>query len=125
MRKPEIIYSGEKSIVYLDFSGLKTKEEIIEQLNSFGRYIQTQPLNSVVTLTNLDGMYFNTEIFNAFTSYVKKNNPHVRESAVIGMKGLMQIFYKGFVKVTGRNIKVCNTKDEALLALNTNMATAM
>lgn len=125
MKQPELIYHGEKAIVYLNFSGVKTKEEILSKLESFGKYIQSQPLNSLITLTNLDGMYFNTEIFNAFTNYVKKNNPHVKESAVIGMKGLMQIFYKGFVKVTGRNVIVCNTKEEAINQLVSNNLAAV
>jgi len=67
-------------------------------------------------------MYFNTEVYNVFTEYVKQNNPHVKQSAVIGLKGLMQIFYKGFVKITGRNVLVCNTKNEALNELTSQVA---
>lgn len=117
MRQPELIREGGLTIVYLDFSGLKNKDEIVDQINAFGRYIRSQPLKSLITLTNLDSMYFNTEIYNVFVKYVKDNNPHVKASAVVGMKGLMQIFYKGFIALTGRNVKVCNTKYDAINAL--------
>lgn len=117
MRQAEVIMVGGNSIIYLDFSELKKKEEIFEHLKIYGDFIKRQPLNSLSTLTNLEGMHFNTEIYNAFAHYVKENNPYVRQSAVIGMKGLIQIFYKGFVKLTGRNVKVCETRNEAFAAL--------
>lgn len=125
MRQPEIIRSGGIEIVYLDFSGLRKKEEVFAQLEYFGNYIRKQPFQSVITLTNLDEMYFNTEVYNRFTAYVKANNPYVKESAVIGLKGMMQIFYKGFVKLTGRNVKVCNSKSEAVHSLSRHLAEAV
>jgi hypothetical protein len=125
MRQPELIREGGLTIVYLDFSGLKNKDDIIQQINVFGRYIKSQPMKSLITLTNLENMYFNTEIYNLFVKYVKENNPHVKASAVVGMKGLMQIFYKGFIAITGRNVKVCNTKNEAINALCNQEAVAV
>jgi hypothetical protein len=125
MRQPELIREGRTTIVYLDFSGLKNKQEIVEQINVFAKYIKSQPVKSQITLTNLENMYFNTEIYNVFVKYVKENNPHVKASAVVGMKGLMQIFYKGFIALTGRNVKVCNSKSEAIGALCQNEAIAV
>lgn len=125
MRQPELIRSGDIEIVYLDFSGLKKKEEVIAQMELYGNFIRKQQFRSVYTLTNLEDMYFNTELYNKFTAYVKANNPYVRESAVIGLKGMMQIFYKGFVKLTGRNVKICNSKSEAVLSLSKHLAEAV
>lgn len=125
MTQPEIIRSGGIEIVYLDFSGLKKKEEIFERMEAFAYYIRKQPLHSLYTLTNLEEMYFNTEVYNKFTAYAKANNPYVKESALIGLKGMMQIFYKGFVKLTGRNMKICNSKSDAVLALSKHMAEAV
>lgn len=118
MRQPEIIRSGGLEIVYLDFSGLKNKEEIFTQIEAFGSYLRKHPLHSLYTLTNLEGMFFNTEVFNKLSLYAKANNPYVKESALIGLKGMIQIFYKGFVKITGRNMIICNSKSEAVLALS-------
>lgn len=118
MRQVERIIANDKEILYLDFSGLKTKEDILKQTEIFGRAIRSNPYRSVVTLTNIEDMHFNKEIYSFFSDYVKANNPYVVESAVIGMKGMMQIFYKGFVALTGRKVKVCDTMTEAILALS-------
>ena len=125
MRQAEIIRSGGIEIVYLDFSGLRKKEDVLAQMEAYGTYLRQKPFKSQYTLTNLEDMYFNTEVYNRFTSYVKANNPYVKGSAVIGLKGMMQIFYKGFVKITGRNVKVCNSKSEAVMALSNHMAEAV
>lgn len=116
MKTPETIIAGSQKIIYLDFSGLKKKEEVKEQVEYFEHFIHKALPKSLVTITNLEDMYFNTDIFNLFVNYVKGNNPYVKASAVIGMRGMMQIFYKTFVKLTGRNVVVCNTKEEALAA---------
>ena len=125
MRQAEIIRSGGIEIVYLDFSGLRKKEDVLAQMEAYGTYLRQKPFKSQYTLTNLEDMYFNTEVYNRFTSYVKANNPYVKGSAVIGLKGMMQIFYKGFVKITRRNVKVCNSKSEAVMALSNHMAEAV
>jgi hypothetical protein len=117
MRTPEIINIGSKKVVYLDFSNLKSKAEIRSQMDYFQNYIRRALPNSLITLTNLEDMYFNTDVFNLFVSYVKGNNPYIKSSAVIGMRGMMQIFYKTFIKLTGRKIIVCNTKGEAIAEL--------
>lgn len=125
MRQPQLIKGGRIEIIYLDFSELKKKEDIYAQIEVFGAYIRKQAPHSVYTLTNLENMYFNTEVYNHFTAYVKENNPYIKGSAVIGLKGLMQIFYKSFVKLTGRNVKVCNSKEEAIAELSHQMAEAV
>ncbi|MCF8363030.1 MAG: hypothetical protein K9G70_10455 [Prolixibacteraceae bacterium] len=117
MRTPEIINVGGKKIVYLDFSNLKSKDEIKSQMEYFQNYIRRSLPKSLITITNLEDMYFNTDVFNCFVNYVKGNNPYIKSSAVIGMRGMMQIFYKTFIKLTGRNIIVCNTKEEAIAEL--------
>lgn len=122
MRQVELIKVGNERIVYLDFSGIKKTDEIFKQIEVYGTYIKRQPRNSVLTLTNLENMYFNTEIFNAFVNYAKANNAFVRNSAVIGLEGMMNIFYKGFVRLTGRSVKICRSKNEAIHELTGSYA---
>lgn len=113
MREPEIIKYREKTIIYLNFSDLRTKEEICSMIDKCRAFIAKQPLKSALTLTNFSGMYFNTEVFNLVTSYAKGNSPYVRKGAVVGLNGLMQIFYNGFAKLSGRDIKAFSSTDEA------------
>jgi len=114
MRKPEIISYKGKSIVYLDFSNMKDKDEIMKLENDGAVYARSQPLNSVYTLTNMEGMFFNNELKKFFEETAKGNTPYVKAGAVVGMTGLISIMYNAFVSVTGRAIKSCKTKDEAL-----------
>ena len=67
-----------------------------------------------MTLTNIEGMYFNNTIFSAFSKYVRENTPYVKASAVVGMTGLIAIMYNGFVKVTGREVKAFRSETDAL-----------
>jgi vesicle coat complex subunit len=114
MRKIEIIHHKGIDIVYQDFSNLKKAEEIKAVVDSGIAYIRKQVPKSVVTLSNMDGMYFNNDLFNYFASAVKGNDPYVISSAVFGLNGLISIMYNGFVKLTGRQVKSCKSKEEAL-----------
>lgn len=112
-RSPRIIMYNNTPIVYIDFSGLKKEEEIYSVMENATNFIRKHRPNSLYTLTNLTGMHFNNDIYSNFISYVKGNNTYVKASAVIGMVGLMQIFYNSFIRLTGRNVRACNTELEA------------
>lgn len=114
MRRPEIIRHNDVDIIYLDFSNMKRQEEIIQLEDDGADLIQKQKFNSALTLTNMDGMFFNNDIRNHFTKVVKANTPFVKASAVIGLNGLISIMYKSFIALTGRNIRLFKTKQEAL-----------
>lgn len=120
MKEPEIIHYKEKSIIYLDYSNLRSKEEIGMAIDKAKMFIAKQPIKSALTLTNFSGIYFNTEIFNMVTSYAKSNAPYVRKGAVVGLNGLMQIFYNGFQKLTGRDIKAFTNLEDAKMYLTSN-----
>lgn len=120
MREPQVISHKGKSIIFLDFSNLRSKEEICTMIDKSKQFIAKQPLKSALTLTTFNGMYFNTEIFNLVTTYAKGNTPYVRKSAVVGLNGLMQIFYNGFYKLSGRDVKAFGDLDEAKEYLSVN-----
>lgn len=114
MRKPEIISHKGAEIIYLNFTNMRNIDEIIELESAGGKLIQEQAFGSAFTLTNMDGMFFNNEIRNHFSTVVKANTPFVKASAVIGLTGLISIMYSSFVKLSGRNIKLFKTKDDAM-----------
>jgi len=114
MKQPEIIYHKGKTILYLDFTNMKDKDEIMKLEEEGAIYIRKQPLNSVLTLTNMENMFFNNELKKWFEDKVKGNAPYVKAGAVIGMTGLISIMYNAFVTVTGRSIRSFKSKEEAL-----------
>jgi len=112
-RTPMVIEYKNIQIVYIDFSNLKKPEEIFSVVDSAAAFIRKHPLKSLYTLTNISGMHFNNDIFNHFTAYVKENNPYIKASAVVGMAGMMQIFYNSFTRITGRDVRAFSSEIEA------------
>ncbi|MCU4164514.1 hypothetical protein [Carboxylicivirga caseinilyticus] len=113
MRKPEFIsYSG-KTFFFMDFSEMKSREEVDTLIKPSAEYIRSQSQKSVLTLTNIKGMHFNNEIKNAFSEFLNGNKPFVKAGAVVGIGGLQRIVYNGVMKLTGRDIRSFETLDQA------------
>jgi hypothetical protein len=113
LRTPRMIEYKHIQIIYIDFSNIRKPEDIYSQMEIASNFIRKYPPKSLYTLTNLAGMHFNNDIFTRFTAYAKSNTPFVKGGAVIGMTGMMQIFYNGFTRMTGRDIKAFSSEIEA------------
>ena len=100
-------------IYYMDFSNVTNLDEIKGIINESKKFIRVQPLGTVVTLTNMQGMHFSNEIKDLFNDFIKGNKPYVKAGAVVGLSGLQQIVYNGLMKMTGRDIKSFSSIDEA------------
>lgn len=113
MANPTLINHKGKDIFYMDFSKLSSKRKISNLIEKSIEYIRSQPPNSLLTMTNIQGMHFSIEIKDMFTQFVKGNKPYVSAGTVLGMAGLQSIVYNGIMKLTGRNIKSMKSIDEA------------
>jgi hypothetical protein len=102
-----------KKILFIDFSDLKSFNEIKDVTIKAQEYIHSQPSSSVYTLTTVEGTHFNSEIREMFTVYMKGNKPFVKASAVIGVSGLKQIMYNTLMKLTGRDTRSFSSLDQA------------
>lgn len=105
-------YKG-NTIFKIDFSNVSSVPEISGIINEGAGYIRNQPLDSVLTLTDISGMHFNNEIKELFQNFIKGNKPYVKAGAVIGLNGLQQIIYNGLMKLTGREIKSFSSIESA------------
>ena len=112
MRNQLLDHKG-KRIYYMDFSNLKTQDEISALINSSITFIRSQPSSSLLTMTNISNMHFNNEIKELFSSFVKGNKPYVKAGTVVGISGLQSIVYNALMKITGRNIKSMSSVDAA------------
>jgi len=99
-----ILHQG-KSIYYMDFTGLTDEREIKQIIDKSAEFIRSQSPKSVLTLTNLEGMHFNSTIKELFSEFISGNKPHIKASAVVGLSGLQRIIYNGVMKITGRDIR--------------------
>ena len=104
MSRVSTIQHKGKTITYLDFSNLKELSQINEVIKEAAAFIHSNPPDSVLTLTNVNDMHFNTEITEAFKSFTASNKPYVKAGAVVGVTGLKKIMYNTVMKFTGRDI---------------------
>ena len=114
MKKPELITYKGKQVIYLDFSGLKNKQQIHQLEKAAGIFIQNQHVNSALVLTNIKDMYFNNELRTHFIKTARANEPFIKASAIIGLYGLAAFIFNDFLKQADRKIKPLKTKEEAL-----------
>lgn len=106
-------YKG-KSIIFVDYSVLNTKEEALELINSSEKEYCQHPKNSVLAITNVSSLHFDTDIINAFSAAQNTALEFEKKVAVIGIKGLQKVAYNFIVALTARDkIKVFDTLEEA------------
>ena len=113
MARTQLIEHHGRKIFFIDFSGIKTIQEIKTVIADAQKFIHSQPVGSVYTLTTVEDTHFNNDITPIFTEYVKSNKPYVKASAVIGITGLKLILYNTMMKLTGRDTRSFKTLDEA------------
>jgi hypothetical protein len=103
MERVRFITHQGKKILLIDFSNSAPKEviEVIEQAKSV---IKTQPLGSLLTLTDTTGTRFNEEVSVKMKEYAAHNKPYVRAGAAVGITGLRKIIFNATLLFSRRNI---------------------
>jgi hypothetical protein len=113
MLRSKIITHQGREILYQDFSGLRTADEVNAVITESRKYFHSQPLGTAMSLANIEEMHFNNQIKDLFMNFVKENKPYMKASAIIGVTGLKQIVFNGIMKLTGRDVKSFNNEDQA------------
>jgi len=113
MNRAQIITHKGINIFYMDFSNLRSVEEISETIKSSIAYIRNRPQGTVVGLTNIENMFFNNDVKNEFYTFLKDNKPYMKKSAVFGMSGLARILFNSLMKITGRDVRSFETMEQA------------
>jgi hypothetical protein len=106
-----IDYKG-KEIIYLDFSDCNVNE-VFEIIEIAKKIIRVQPLNSVLTLTNVSGTKYNREIIQAMKEFANGNKPFVKAGAVIGIDGLKRVVYDAITRFSERNLPAFDDNKKA------------
>ena len=107
-----------KSFVYIDFSGLKTNEEISGLIGQVKPVISKYPPKSVYTITNFDSLHFDRDSKNLIVPYTEANAPYVIAGAITGIDGLKQVMANAIFSVSGRkNLSIVSSKEEAIQVL--------
>lgn len=114
MERVQIIQHKGAKIHFGDYSGLSPGKDMQAVLNKVKALTQAQPENSVLELTDLTDVRFDTDMLSKIREVTTSNAPYVRASAVIGVGGLLHIALDAITRVSRRNVRVFLSKDEAL-----------
>jgi hypothetical protein len=113
MGRAKLINHNGKDIYYMDFSKLNSSKKVSKLIETSKEFIRNQEPYSLLTLTNITKMHFNSEIKEMFTEFAKGNKAYVKAGAVVGIAGLQSIVYNAVMRLSGRNIKAMKTIEEA------------
>ncbi len=108
------LYSALKGgkICFIDFSNLGP-EDIFENIKKAESLIASQPMNSVLTLTNVINTDFNEDITDGLKEFTAHNKPYVKKGAVVGVKGLQKVVYQAVISFSKRDLSLFDNVDDA------------
>jgi len=112
MERVKHVYHGAKQIVFLDFSGCRI-QDLPVIMDKAEKLIRSEPLNSVLTLTDVSGARYNIETSAALKEFVKGNKPFVKAGAVVGLDALKKIIFNGVMYFSGRSLAAFDDMDAA------------
>jgi hypothetical protein len=110
----ELNHKG-KNILCLDIADLKTqdKTDFHKHIENAKKKIQMQPHKSLLVITNVTNIRFDSEMANSMREYAAHNTPYVKASALVGVSGLQKIIVQAVKAFTGRDFYLANTMEEA------------
>jgi len=107
--------AGEKNIMYIDFSNVRSAEEYLTVFEKIERVIENYPKSSLYTITNLAGARVDTVSKENFVKYAQHNKPYVKKGVLIGLDGVKKMIVAAIIRMSGRNeFHIAFTKEKAI-----------
>jgi hypothetical protein len=103
-----------KKIMLMDIAGQHDPDASIALGRRALEIITIQPPQSLLLLTDVSGARFNTAAAAFMKEYSSAITPHVRASVIVGVGGIMRVILQSLIRVSGREIHVCDTRQQAL-----------
>lgn len=113
MERLRFIEHAGRRILYFDFRDVRDPSELLPLLDRAKAIVAAEPPLSVLTLTNVAGVHFNTTGVAAFKAMVEHNRPYIKASAVVGMSGLTRVVYVAVVRLARRQIPTFDDEQSA------------
>ena len=115
MERVEEFTRDGKSIIYIDFSGLRSDNDFIEIIKDVKRVVASYPERSLYTITNIENVRFDTNTKEIVANYMEHNKPYVKYGVVVGLDGIKKILVQTVMKLSGRqNMHFAFTKEQAI-----------
>jgi hypothetical protein len=102
-----------KSIILIDVTSCDAAD-VARVLVEGRKLIATCPPKSALTLTDVTGARFDDTASREAQNNARENAPFVHAGALVGVTGLKKIVYNVVTRATGRDFKVCESREQAL-----------
>lgn len=99
-------------IFYQDFSGLRTRQEVIETIAASRDFASQQAPNSLFALSDFSQTYYDREVIRFLKSVIPQNDRFVRHEAVVGLSPMTRIIFNSVRKMSGRNFYAAQSLEE-------------
>jgi hypothetical protein len=107
-----ILHKGVR-ILDLDIRGSKDIDQNIAAFRLAQELAIKEPLKSLRLLTDVTEAHFTTEAVSILKEFSKSTTPYMKASAVAGVIGVKWIIIQSLLKLTGRDIKLFDTRENA------------
>jgi hypothetical protein len=110
----------EHGIVLQDFSGIGSVPEALAAIAEARTFMAARaPDRSTLLLTDVTGSTFTQEVVDALRGLAEHHRPYVKASAIVGLTAIMRVVYRMLVAITRRDIKLFESREEAVEYLKT------
>ncbi len=108
-----ITYRGER-VLDLDLRGNKDISQGIEAFQTAQKMAMKEPLKSLRLLTDVTNAHYDSAGVAAIKEFSKAATPYMKASAIVGVDGLKRIIVRSLIMLTGRDIRLFDTREQAL-----------
>lgn len=111
------IYKHEgKEILINDFTWCKTKADTLTQLSEFADHLRKSP-NLILVLSDTTGAYASPEFMKKAHELSPLLKEKIDKHVIMGMTSIKKLLLKGYLRATGDDIIMKDTRDEGLAYL--------
>jgi hypothetical protein len=104
-----------KDFIYYDLSDFKTNDEFREFTKAAKECVTKYAKHSLLTITNIRDVKFDSETKNIVANWMEHNKPYVKFGTVIGFDGIKKIMVNAIFKLCGRkNMVFSSNKEQAI-----------
>jgi hypothetical protein len=104
-----------KNFVFMDLSKFKDVNDFKTVIEPSKAVISKHPPASLYTITDINGVSFDSEVKKTVTAWMEGNKAYVKYGAVIGVDGVKKIVVNSIFALSGRkNMHCVSTKEEAI-----------
>ena len=97
----EFVLEG-KSFLYVDFSRINGKDDMVKSIEAVKSIIAKYPPNSLYTITNVANFRFDSDLKEILADLTAHNKPYIKYAAIIGIDGVKKVMLNSILKITGR-----------------------